>query len=467
MNFQPPKRATIHFDGKYLTDLSGITGDHLAVVISGDTDMCRQGKLLAARKIETGSGICQATEVVDCINEWNLQDCIVAQCFDTTAANTGWLNGAAQAIEKLLNRPTLWLPCRHHEYEIFLGAAWVAIFGEPDKCPYNMRFKDFQDNWDKIKQSNYEPLKIPPDFELKAREIIQFCQNALCSEKLTRNDYKECLELVLIVLGSPPQKFTFKKPGAFNKTRWMANILYGIKIFLFRSQVLKRAKAEQHKYERFVLFICIYYVKNWFLAPIASDAPITDLTLYKGMLEFYENDPDVSKAIIDKLNNHTWYMNQMFVPFNLFSNSVDERVKLKIAKKLLIVKPPPKYEMGFPNPVRLPDNKKKGLQLCVSDFVGNESLFMFHMLGFNYDWLRKPIRTWKNDSSYLEMERYVKTLLVCNDSAERGIKLVSDYIDILTKDSVERQDLLQVVAEHRRQFPDFKKATLSKQLSLS
>ena len=464
-SFQPPKRSTIHFDGKILTDLSQNCGDHLAVVLSGDTPQCRQGKLLSARMIETGSGFDQAEEVLNSIKEWKVVDCITAACFDTTAANTGWQHGAAVEIEKLLNRPILWLPGRHHISELFLGAAWIAIFGEPDKSPYIQKYKDFQKNWGNIDKSNYQPLKIPSSMEGKAKEIIMFCQNTLCSEKLTRNDYKECLELTLIALGSEPQKFTFKKPGNFNKTRWMAHILYGIKIFLFRSQVLKRAKAEQLKFERFVIFICMFYTKHWFLAPIASDAPSTDLMLYKDMLN-YSYDPQVSDAILKKLKKHTWYMNQEFAPLNLFSNRVDEKVKVEIARKLLTVKPKKNlkdYGMGQPTTVPLPENKLRGLELCVSDFVGHGSLFIFQTMGFNHNWLRKPIHLWKNDSSYLEMEQYVKTLLVVNDSAERGIKLVSDYINILTKNSEEREDLLQVVEQHRQQYPDCNRSTLSKQ----
>ena len=60
------------------------------------------------------------------------------------------------------------------------------------------------------------------------------------------------------------------------------------------------------------------------------------------------------------------------------------------------------------------------------------------------------------------MEQYLKTLCVVNDSAERGIKLVSEYVDCLTKDSENRQDLLQVVEAHQKLYTDCKKSTLSK-----
>ena len=86
--FVPPTRCNIHFDGKILTDSSGETGDRLAVVLSGDTDQCLQGKLLSARMIEDGSGSSQADEVVASLDDWKARDNVYAMCFDTTSANT-------------------------------------------------------------------------------------------------------------------------------------------------------------------------------------------------------------------------------------------------------------------------------------------------------------------------------------------------------------------------------------------
>ena len=102
------------------------------------------------------------------------------------------------------------------------------------------------------------------------------------------------------------------------------------------------------------------------------------------------------------------------------------------------------------------------LALKLSDFVDNESLFMFDAFDFKKDWLNKPVHTWKNYESFQEMKNWVITLKVTNDLAERGVKLVSEFCDILTKDSEDLQNLLQVVEQHRREFSDVKKTTLNK-----
>ena len=50
-----------------------------------------------------------------------------------------------------------------------------------------------------------------------------------------------------------------------------------------------------------------------------------------------------------------------------------------------------------------------------------------------------------------------------NDCAERGIKLISEYADSLTRDSVVRQNIIQVVERHRKMYPNVNKTTLAKQ----
>ena len=40
-----------------------------------------------------------------------------------------------------------------------------------------------------------------------------------------------------------------------------------------------------------------------------------------------------------------------------------------------------------------------------------------------------------------------------NDTTERGIKMISDYAQTITKDESQRQALLQVVQEHRKLHP--------------
>ena len=85
-------------------------------------------------------------------------------------------------------------------------------------------------------------------------EVVQFCKNALSSGILGRDDYKDCAETVLLVLGHPPDNYTFKSPIGISKTRWMAKIVYGLKIFLFRD-ALKLPGDEKNKFERLKSYV--------------------------------------------------------------------------------------------------------------------------------------------------------------------------------------------------------------------
>ena len=64
--FKPPKRCMIHLDGKIMTDNCRVTGDILAVICSGNTDECLQGKLLSANRINNGTGEAQSIELPLC-----------------------------------------------------------------------------------------------------------------------------------------------------------------------------------------------------------------------------------------------------------------------------------------------------------------------------------------------------------------------------------------------------------------
>ena len=73
--------------------------------------------------------------------------------------------------------------------------------------------------------------------------------------------------------------------------------------------------------------------------------------------------------------------------------------------------------------------------------------------------LDKSPSTWETEPIYLDMKRNVSRMKVVNDAAERGIALATSFNSIITKDEVQHQYLLKVVAEHRReQLPTSREA---------
>ena len=73
----------------------------------------------------------------------------------------------------------------------------------------------------------------------------------------------------------------------------------------------------------------------------------------------------------------------------------------------------------------------------------------------------KSPEEWDTDDEYIHLKKQVKNLRVVNDTAERGIKLIQDYNLSITKNEEQKQYLLQVVADHRKKFPQAKMSLLT------
>ena len=80
----------------------------------------------------------------------------------------------------------------------------------------------------------------------------------------------------------------------------------------------------------------------------------------------------------------------------------------------------------------------------------------FECLRINADFLRVPVCDWDENESFKAGRMIVRNLRVVNDSAERGVKLTSDFLK--TAKSEDRlQNILQVVENSRFTNPDQRK----------
>lgn len=72
---------------------------------------------------------------------------------------------------------------------------------------------------------------------------------------------------------------------------------------------------------------------------------------------------------------------------------------------------------------------------------------------------------WLNFDAYIKAEKFVKNLLVVNDVAERGIKLIGDFMHNC-KNEEDLDSLAQLVEFHRGQFTgrDLSKSLLQSNL---
>ena len=144
----PSQDLALHWDGKLTKNCFGNKHETLSVLISG-TSTYKESKLLGVKRLEKASGKAQANAGYDLLEVWNLKQHVKALVFDTTASNTGWNNGAAKCLEKLLDQKLFYNACRHHIYEFIIGAVYSSLFGD-SSAPDDVNFQCFRAEWPKI-----------------------------------------------------------------------------------------------------------------------------------------------------------------------------------------------------------------------------------------------------------------------------------------------------------------------------
>ncbi|KAE9521836.1 hypothetical protein AGLY_017771 [Aphis glycines] len=325
---------TIHWDGKLLPALTGkYNVDRLPIVASCNG----KEQLLGVPALDTGTGVDQANAIFQTLEDWCVTDNIQALCCDTTASNMGRIKGASVLLEYLLQRNILYVPCRHHIFEIVLRSVFEVKFGITTSGPDVPILKQFREFWSNVNTTNFEP-GIKNEYVEKllhnvSTEIIKFCISYL-NKKLPREDYRELLELTIIFLGGvPSQGLSFKIPGAIHHARWMAKAIYCLKIYIFRKQ-FDLKQREEISISSICVFIVKLYVKVWFKASLTSCAPLQDLTFLKDLIKYQSVDKSISDISIKKMCGHLWYLSPEAAAFSFFDDDVSAETKKKMITAL-------------------------------------------------------------------------------------------------------------------------------------
>lgn len=456
-SFHTDVPLTVHWDGKLLPDLTGRTEvDRLPILITG----LGIEKLLAAPILTKGSGqhMCEAT--MKALNDWKIPiNRVVALCFDTTSSNTGIHAGACTLIEKQIGRTLLHTACRHHVHEVILSHVFKVCFG-PSSGPEIKLFNRFRDQWSQLNTDSWMAADL--DVEICGKLIstaTTFAQKTLAGTQQPREDYKEFLMLTLIFLGNlPAEKTAFRAPGAIHQARWMAKALYAMKIYMFRKQFCL-PELELEKVRRFSTFVALIYMEHWFCSPNSMSAPNNDLILMKKLHSYKEIDLEIAQCAEKAMARHLWYLNEHLVCLSFFSSDVMPKTKQSMIKAL-------------EKPAKSKASKRfdcKGIHIYtmeLEDFVTERSKEFFTVLNLDLNLMRQHAPDkWDELPQYRAAQATVSALKVVNDTAERGVKLVSDFSNSITKDEHQLQYLLQIVESHRHKFPDMRKSTVVKGLT--
>ena len=159
----------------------------------------------------------------------------------------------------------------------------------------------------------------------------------------------------------------------------------------------------------------------------------------------------VADAVMKSIQRHTSYLESSAVVFALFNDELAVQQRQNIAAALAATPRPSTIAMGKPGPAEICNVSE------LASFVGPRSWLLFILLDeLNNEWLQKPVEEWNSDPGYKTVHKYVNSLAVVNDGAERGVKLAQDLID-RTEDEDQLQALAQVVAWHRSSYGHTKK----------
>jgi len=456
--------VSIHWDEKLMKERGDFTPmEHIAVLASH-----RHGtKLLGTTSVEKGTGKNQAEAIKNILCNWDLEKQCVAMCFDTTASNTGKFNGACILLEALLDHPLLWTACRHHVHEVILSQVFKSLFGK-SSSPQITIFEDLKKKWlhldfaaDMSHISN-SAFEMDPEELNSAYELLHDVKYDTDSY-IPRDDYAELLDLVLFYLKKESfDTFRFKQPGSQHRARWMSSAIYTMKMLLLQTQ-LKLGPKLLYSLQLFGYFVAVIYAPSWFKAPVAREAAVNDLKLYKSLLSHQKKEVfrDMSVAAISALQRHLWYLCEELIPFALCSSHLHDHTKEALASKLFRVYQQFFKTTLFPQKPLFPSISES---TKIENLVGERSVIIFQRFKFSVDdvqFLRYSSAKWDDFESFRKFKGLVSTLHVTNDLAERGIKILEDYKEILTEDAEQRQLILHCVEQSRKERPDFLKSTLA------
>ena len=471
----PPAYASLHWDSKLMTTLTNknIKEERLTIAVGDACDM----KILGVPSYQAGSGK-PAGEIIsqlsfDLMTKWGCTDNIVNMVFDTTSANTGHISAACISIQAVLGRPLLWSGCRHHIGELVVAHVFNDLKIEVSKSPEITMFQRLQKNWDRLPHSEAD-VKLDGlsaiDFPEGTHAIVTTLkEGALAtsniSQESSRDDYLEFANLTkkFLEIDTP---IVFMRPGALHKARWLAKLLYMIKICLFETVISElpagviTSRHQPAKVRKFVNFATLVYSQWWMKCMCPTDAPWNDLCFYKNILSYKQIDGSVSASAQKAFDRHLWYLTAELVPLALFGENVPADEKQQLAQSLMSPdnnptddNPTARFGSGFGKPA-FPKNITTESKL--SDFITPDSWYFFKLMNINSSFLSLDVGLWLSDDSYKDAAKNVRAINVVNDCAERGVKLSSDFISGARCEE-NYQDIIQVVEGNRKDLPNLRK----------
>ncbi|XP_077155302.1 uncharacterized protein LOC143817697 [Ranitomeya variabilis] len=428
--FENPPHLDLHWDSKLLPSVAcgsvKTLEDGVAVLVTGKDFE----HLLGVPVAQKGTGELIAEVVIQEVDRFALRDHIIGISFDTTASNTGMIQGACIRIEIEFGRPLLWLACRHHTHELILKGVFGNCCNIPSSGPDIQIFRKFQNQWNSVDKKSYSTMldeenPIQGFLEEQHMKVVDYLNNVLKDGSHPREDYKELLQLSLLYLGGwDKNDFEFRVPGALTEARWMAKAIYVLKIVLFAKQ-LHISNTKFKGIRKVARLVCLIYVRFWHEAVVSRWAPKNDLEMLQ-LLQYYP-DKDVRESALTVAKRHIWYLSETNIGLAFLDERIGQAEKDKMFENLRM-KPAKKKELK-----RLEGKNLVFEGKDLSDFVTSKTKTFFELFGIH------NVEEYCSDT----LRSSVNALKVVNDTVERGIAMIKKFNNSI-RDEQQKQFLLRV-----------------------
>ena len=193
----------------------------------------------------------------------------------------------------------------------------------------------------------------------------------------------------------------------------------------------------------------------------AASAPKNTLHYISVVLKYKNHNPRLAFSLLRSAYNHLWYVCPQTVVLALCDERLADEEREDLAKALHKQQRVP-LESGKPEFPFIDLSGDSSDCVKLSSLVNSSSWLIWDMLLLlgSQDWLLIPVSMWDHFSGYQTFKKFATNLTVTNDIAERGIALVTEFLNKHESEE-QRQALLQVVEWHRGQVKVVDKASLS------
>lgn len=220
------------------------------------------------------------------------------------------------------------------------------------------------------------------------------------------------------------------------------------------------AAHEEIRLTQFVIFVVKIYMKQWYTCYNAVESPVNDLKFMIALKNYRQCNDEIARSCEEVLSRHLWYLGERMVGLAFFDQRLNINDLTRMTNNL-------QRASNAQNKIRNTTNIiNVNLNVHISDFVTKETLEFFRIVSnkTEVNFYKKNPCQWEQDDEFKQIRDIVLSLNVTNDPAERGVAMIKEFNESSTTNEAQKQYLLQVVEQHRKDFPTASTSVTKEQL---